>query len=77
MTEGISVEEIEKRRNGYGTNAREKKELRTVCQILCSVLEDFMLRILLVASIVTIIVNEIVEEDERATGIFIIYLSMD
>ena len=41
-----------------------------MCEILRTVLEDFTLRVLLVASIVTIIINEIVEEDERATGTF-------
>ena len=66
-TQGIHVDEVEKRKNGYGSNAKEKKPLRTVCQILCSVLEDFMLRVLLAASIITIIVNMIVEED-RSTG---------
>jgi hypothetical protein len=41
--------------------------LRTVWQILCAVLDDFMLRILLVAAMVTVIVNTIVEE-EKSTG---------
>jgi magnesium-transporting ATPase (P-type) len=65
---GISKDEVEKRRDWYGTNARKKQKLRTICEILCTVLEDTMLRILLVASIATIIINEIVEEHERATG---------
>lgn len=64
---GVPVDEVEKRKKGYGSNAHEKKKLRTICQILCTVLEDLMLRILLVASIVTIIVNMIVEE-EKTTG---------
>lgn len=61
--------EVERRRLGFGSNAREKKPLRTVWQILCAVLDDFMLRILLVAAVVTIIVNMIVEE-EKSTGSF-------
>lgn len=36
-------------------------------QILLAVLDDFMLRVLLVAAVVTIIVNMIVEE-EKSTG---------
>lgn len=74
--EGIPVDEVETRKNGFGSNAREKKPLRTIMEILCSVLEDFMLRILIVASIVTIIVNMIVEED-KAIGIFKINGSLD
>ena len=70
LSEGISINEVERRRLAYGSNAKQKKPLRTILQILCSVLEDFMLRILIVASIVTIIVNLIVEE-EKATGSFI------
>ena len=38
-------------------------------QLLWNSLEDFTLRVLLAAAIVSIIANEIVEEDERATGI--------
>lgn len=68
MHEGIPVNDVERRRLGYGSNAREKKPLRTVWQILCAVLDDFMLRILLVAAVVTIVVNMIVEE-EKSTGL--------
>jgi magnesium-transporting ATPase (P-type) len=64
---GVPVTEVERRKQGYGSNAREKKPLRTVWQILCAVLDDFMLRVLLVAAVVTIIVNMIVEE-EKSTG---------
>ena len=68
---GVHVDQVVTRRNKwYGSNAKEKKPLRTICQILCTVLEDFTLRILLAASIATIIINMIVEEEERATGIF-------
>jgi hypothetical protein len=68
-TKGVHVDQVPIRRNQwYGTNAKEKKPLRTICQILCTVLEDFTLRVLLVASIATIIINEIVEVEERATG---------
>lgn len=68
MHEGIPVGDVERRRLGYGSNAKEKKALRTVWQILCAVLDDFMLRVLLVAAVVTIIVNMIVEE-EKSTGL--------
>lgn len=63
-TTGIRVDQVLERKKGFGSNAREKKPLRTVIQILCAVLEDFMLRILIVASIVTIVVNMIVEEEK-------------
>ena len=62
---GVHVNDVDRRRDLYGSNARPKKQLRTVWQILCQVLEDPMLRILLVASIATIIINEIVEVDDR------------
>jgi hypothetical protein len=65
---GVHVDDVETRRSEFGSNARIKKPLRTICEILCTVLEDTMLRILLVASIVTIIINEIVEEHDRDIG---------
>ncbi len=76
VSKGVNVSQVQERRdNWYGTNAKEKKPLRTICQILCVVLEDFTLRILLAASIVTIIINMIVEEEERSTGNFFLSLS--
>lgn len=66
--EGFSEAEVLERRKWYDTNARPKPVLRTIGQILCNVLEDPMLRILLAASIATIIIQEIVEEHERSTG---------
>jgi len=77
LSDGVPVDDVKRRRDGYGTNAKEKKPLRTVCQILCAILEDFMLRVLLVASIITIIINLIVDE-EKSTGLsFFIINSMD
>jgi len=70
------VDNADERRKWFGSNEREKKELRTICEILCNVLEDFTLRILLVASIVTIVINEIVEEEDRATGMIFLNLAI-
>lgn len=67
-TKGIPVDQVEQRRAWYGSNEKEKPKLRTVMEILCNVLEDLMLRILLVASMATIVINEIVEVHERSTG---------
>lgn len=64
LVTGNRVDQILEKKKGFGSNAREKKPLRTVCQILYAVLEDFMLRVLIVASLVTIIVNMIVEEEK-------------
>ncbi len=68
LANGIHKEDVPKRRDWYGSNAREKAKLRTIWEILCNVLEDTMLRILLVASILVIVINEITDDTERATG---------
>ena len=65
---GLHVSEVEGRRARFGTNERPSKPLRTVCEIVCTVLKDVMLRILLGASVVTIIINMIVEEHDRGIG---------
>ena len=67
-------DDVKMRRKFYGSNEQEKPKLRTVCEIVHDVLEDPMLRILLAASMITIIINEAVAEDyERPTGMNIFY----
>jgi len=69
LTTGAKIDQILQRRKGFGSNKRDKKPLRTICRILCDVLKDLMLRILLGASLFTIVINMIVEE-EKSTGKF-------
>lgn len=65
---GISSSEIEDRRFFFGSNKREPKKSKNFFQLMLQALEDFTLRILLAASMISITVNTIVEEDERSTA---------
>ena len=50
-------DDIKERLEFYGTNEKPKKEPPGFFELLCQALEDFTLRILIVASLVTIAVE--------------------
>lgn len=68
VNDGLDPKELAERREGFGSNEREPPKLRGFCKILWNVMEDTVLRVLLVSSIVSIIINVIVEEEERSIG---------
>jgi Ca2+ transporting ATPase len=56
---GISNEEVElaRRRDAFGTNQKEEHELPGLIELFCEALEDFTLRILLVAAVLSIVLE--------------------
>ena len=76
VKEGIEAASIPSRISGFGSNERSPPIPRGFCAILWKVMEDTVLRILLIASIASIIIEMIVEEEKSlawidGTGIFI------
>jgi Ca2+ transporting ATPase len=56
-----NASEIAARKNVYGDNTRIKREIQTVCDLICGVFEDFILQVLVAAAIVSTIVGLINE----------------
>ena len=54
--DGISndEEELKKRREAFGSNEKEIKEPPGILELFCEALEDFTMRILLVAAVLSI-----------------------
>lgn len=54
-TDGLSGNTIDlaNRRKEYGTNKRHQRKIRTVGSMICDVFEDFILRVLCVAAVVS------------------------
>jgi len=67
-SKGISPNEVEDRRAQYGTAVLEEEKPNTFLGLLWAALEDFTLRILLVAAAVSIIAHVIVEKEHRSTA---------
>ena len=65
-TSGISENSIPVREEKYGSNRKTIVLPKTWCQFAIEALEDFMLRILIVAGIVSIIVDQIMHPEDRA-----------
>ncbi len=59
MKNGISPESINEREAYFGTNKKDKIEVPSLFAFMMDALEDFMLRILLVAGVVSIILEMI------------------
>lgn len=62
--QGLSGTDAHERRTMFGSNMRELAKVRSYCEILWDVLRDPLLRILFFAGIVSIIINESVDEDK-------------
>ncbi len=67
-SKGIHAHEVEGRRAQYGTGKIEESPPESFFALLWRALEDLTLRILLIAAIVSIIANMIVEDDQRNIG---------
>jgi len=65
---GIDSSSIDDRRHQFGTAVVEETPPESFLALLWGALEDFTLRILLVASLVSIAANTAVEEDHRSTA---------
>jgi len=63
---GIDDRDIEDRKLQYGTGEMAERKAQGFFQLVWNSLEDFTLRVLLAASLISIVANEIVEEDERS-----------
>jgi magnesium-transporting ATPase (P-type) len=48
-----TAEDISMRRKVYGSNKRHQRKIRTLCDMLAEVFEDFILKVLIVAAIVS------------------------
>lgn len=68
INSGINSSTIEARSKFYGTNQKPKIKPKTFFELALNTLEDFILRILIVAGIASIIINEIIEADHRETA---------
>jgi len=62
---GIPTHEVESRRLMYGTAALQDKPPKSFMSLLCHALEDFTLRVLIVAAVVSIVANVLVETEHR------------
>ena len=58
---GLSTDEVLSRKEKYGTNELEQKEGPGILQMLLAQLKDYMVLILLAASLVSLLVNEVVD----------------
>lgn len=68
LEQGIHPNSIEAREQVFGTNRKETSEPKTFWYFVHECMEDFLLRVLLAAGIFSIVVDEIMEKDERATA---------
>ena len=65
---GIDPRSIHDREGFYGSNRKEVAEPKTFMYFVNECLKDFLLRVLIVAGIFSMIVDEIMEAEERATA---------
>ena len=65
---GLTGADLSERAAHFGSNRKVPPPQRTYCEIVAEALGDFTLRILIVAAIISIILNMIIEEDHRETA---------
>lgn len=68
LKNGIQTESIAEWEAYFGTNKKEKVEVPSLISFMLDALEDFMLRVLLVAGVVSIILEMISKSDHRSTA---------
>jgi magnesium-transporting ATPase (P-type) len=69
-TQGIATSTLDKRVKAFGTNAPPEAEIESCIMLFIGALNDLTLIILMVAAVVSIIINTIVEEEHRNIGNF-------
>lgn len=52
----------------YGSNRKKKIKIKSFYELLVEAFDDGILRILVIAGIASMIINTIMEEEERATA---------
>jgi len=68
VNNGISSSTIEARSRFYGTNEKKQIPPKGFFELAWNTLEDFILRILVIAGVASIIINMVVEADHRTTA---------
>ena len=62
---GIPIDDFGERDAWYGSNRKEPPKRNSFCKLFLMALDDFMLKVLIVAAIISLIVSMIFEEDHR------------
>jgi Ca2+ transporting ATPase len=62
---GITPNDLEERDSAFGTNAKDAPKRTGFCKLVLMALDDLMLKVLLVAAVISIVVSMIFEEDHR------------
>jgi len=65
---GVNEDSLESRSHFFGSNEKANRPLKSIFMLLMEALDDFTLKILIVASFVSIIVEMIVAVDHRETA---------
>ena len=68
LENGISINTLEERSKIYGTNRKKQIKPKGFFELARQTLEDFTLRLLIVAGIASIIINTIMEEGNKKIG---------
>ncbi|MFR5684525.1 MAG: cation-transporting P-type ATPase, partial [Clostridia bacterium] len=72
LQDGLTKEEVEKRRKEYGTNKLEDKKKEEIIVRFLKQFNDFMIIILIIASIVSAVVTKMQGENDYIDSIIII-----
>lgn len=67
-TKGIDASTVEQRIKAFGTNKPPEAEVESCFSLFLGALNDLTLIILMIAAVVSIIINMIFEADHRSTG---------
>ena len=62
---GINGDDLDERDKAFGTNAKEPPKRTGFCKLMLMAMDDLMLKILLVAAVISLIVSMIFEEEHR------------
>ena len=68
MSEGIPSSSVEQRRKAFGSNAPPQAPVQSCMSHFIGALNDLTLIILMVAAVISIIINMITEEEHRNIG---------
>lgn len=71
LEKGIAKSTIEERKIAYGDNMPPLNNIKGCLTLFIEALNDFTLIVLMIAAVVSIIVNMITEKDHRETGSYI------
>lgn len=63
--DGIVPIDLEERDRAFGSNKKDKLKRKSFCRLMWEALDDLMLKVLIVAAIISLVVSMIFEEDHR------------